>query len=86
MVRNHKMEFFINFRAGVLPPLPVQNVMSKHMLSDICYPKAYAFRCEGVFFQILNVEAIFKAAHVDMHGLFSKKTACGAVPYLTAAE
>ena len=42
--------------AGVLFPLPVQNQVSKHMLSDICYRKTHAIKSESTLPAILVVK------------------------------
>ena len=36
--------------ADVLLPLPVQNLILEHILSDICYPKAHSLRSESTCF------------------------------------
>ncbi len=40
-------EFWQNFRTGVLLPLPVQNLFSKHVFSDIWYRKTRVLNCEN---------------------------------------
>ena len=39
-------EFLINFGSDVLLPLPAQNLISNHILSDISYLNAHSFKCE----------------------------------------
>ena len=49
------------YRACVLLPLPVQNVMSKHVFSNIWSRKARVLKSESTCFPIFLVKEIFKS-------------------------
>ena len=74
-------EILMNFRTGVLLPLPVQTLLSKHVFSYICSRKACVLKYQSTCFPIVLVRAISTVAHVTMqncaHGLFSSRHGLG---------
>ena len=53
-------EILINFRTGLLP---VQNLFSKHVFSDIWYRKVCVLKCGNSCFQIFHVKVILRVGH-----------------------
>jgi hypothetical protein len=61
--------FDINFRTGALLPLPVQNMMSNHMFSDIWYLKTHVLRCESSSCVFTSQKTYFPILDIGKHVL-----------------